>query len=190
MVETIIADGCTVTVDQAFLPKNDADALFRVIKEKVEFQPEMGLFGRKPKRTSCAFGDGGSIYKYANTIRKAHEWFPELLSVKEAIEAVAECEYNFALVNYYPDGDAGIDWHSDNEKTLDRNVPIASLSVGATRKFKMKAIQTGAVTDTWLQHGSLLLMGPGTQSRYKHSVPKTKLRVGERFNITFRRILS
>jgi hypothetical protein len=39
-----------------------------------------------------------------------------------------------------------------------------------------------------LEHGSLLWMGGETQRHWRHAIPKTATRVGERINLTFRSI--
>jgi len=42
--------------------------------------------------------------------------------------------------------------------------------------------------DLELPHGSLLLMGGATQHHWVHALPKTRRPVGERINLTFRRV--
>ena len=63
---------------------------------------------------------------------------------------------------------------------------IASLSLGATRKFQIRKKTGGEITNYWLEHGSLLVMHPGCQESWKHQVPKTNSPVGQRVNLTFR----
>lgn len=183
-------DGVHVDIDQTFLSKVEADTLFNSIKENVIFQQENGIFGIKPKRMSCAYGDDGLVYKYTQTTRVALSWFPELKILKKKVEEATGNTYNFALINYYSDGDAQIPYHADNEKDLNPNSSIASVSVGAVRKFKLKENDTGITTDIFLQHGSLLRMGPGVQQKYKHALLKTTTVYTPRYNITFRRILT
>lgn len=190
MQSVLDKDGVQVTVNQSFLSRTEANTLFNAIKEKVTFQQENGLFGNRPKRTSCAFGDEGLVYKYTQTIRVAHPWFTELKDLKEKVEQTTGNIYNFALINYYPDGDAQIPWHADNEKGLNHGSSIASVSVGAVRKFKLKENTTGYTTDVYLQHGSLLVMGPGVQQRYQHAVLKTTTVSTPRYNITFRHVVA
>lgn len=189
MQSVINKDGVSVTVNQSFLSPDEATLLFNAIKDNVVFLEEKGIMGNKPKRTSCSYGDEGLIYKYTNTTRVALPWFPQLKELKEKVEAATNCIFNFALVNHYCDGSAQIPYHSDNEKDLDHGSSIASVSVGAMRKFKLKEITTGQTTDVFLQHGSLLVMGPGVQQRYKHAVLKSTVVHQPRYNITFRYVL-
>jgi alkylated DNA repair dioxygenase AlkB len=41
------------------------------------------------------------------------------------------------LINYYRDGKDRVAWHSDDEKELGINPVIASVSLGAERKFQV-----------------------------------------------------
>jgi alkylated DNA repair dioxygenase AlkB len=91
------------------------------------------------------------------------------------------------LLNLYRDGRDGMGWHADDEPELGPQPAIASLSLGATRRFRLRHRRrrdTGVTLD--LAHGSLLLMAGATQRHYVHAVPKTARPVGERINLTFR----
>jgi alkylated DNA repair dioxygenase AlkB len=63
---------------------------------------------------------------------------------------------------------------------------IASLSLGATRTFRIRHIQTRETRSFALADGTLLIMGGSMQRFWKHAVPKTTRPVGERVNLTFR----
>jgi alkylated DNA repair dioxygenase AlkB len=66
---------------------------------------------------------------------------------------------------------------------------IASLSLGATRRFALKPRDGGTQRLALaLPHGSLLVMRGDTQRRYRHALPRTARPVGPRINLTFRRI--
>jgi alkylated DNA repair dioxygenase AlkB len=109
--------------------------------------------------------------------------------------------YKFRIVigNQYRSGQDSIGWHSDNEPSMGFNPAIASVSLGSVRKFQIKP-RNGKPTDFWLEHGSLLIMHPGSQSTHLHQVPKTnkvaksagqnllpgELCVSTRINLTFR----
>ena len=81
-------------------------------------------------------------------------------------------------------------WHSDDERELGPQPTIASLSLGAERRFVLRDRRDTARTERIaLPHGSLLLMAGDTQARYRHSLPATARPIGPRINLTFRRIL-
>jgi alkylated DNA repair dioxygenase AlkB len=95
--------------------------------------------------------------------------------------------FNSCLLNLYRSGRDSIGMHSDDEPELGPEPVIASLSLGAARKFHLRPIATGQKLDLWLYHGSLLCMRGTTQQRYRHGVPKCAS-AQPRVNLTFRLI--
>lgn len=78
-------------------------------------------------------------------------------------------------------------WHADDEPEMGH--VIGSLSLGATRKFRIRH-NTTRETQTFLAgNGTLIIMAGTMQQFWQHEVPKTKLDVGERINLTFRKIV-
>ena len=123
-----------------------------------------------------------------NTTKQALAWTPELLKLKTLVEKQSQVSFNSCLLNLYHSGAEGMAWHSDDEAALGRNPVIASLSLGAERKFSFKHKTSKQNFSLVLDHGSLLLMKGATQSHWMHSLPKT-VRVSEpRVNLTFRTI--
>ena len=78
-------------------------------------------------------------------------------------------------------------WHADNEPEMG-NV-IGSLSLGATRKFRIRHNVTRETKTFLVSHGALIIMAGTMQQFWQHEVPKTKKKVGERINLTFRKIV-
>lgn len=99
------------------------------------------------------------------------------------------CEFDSVLANRYREGREYMGWHSDNEAALGARPVIASLSLGATRRFVLKRRQGAPKIELALAHGSLLVMAGETQANYRHALPRTARPVGERINLTFRRIM-
>jgi alkylated DNA repair dioxygenase AlkB len=83
-------------------------------------------------------------------------------------------------------------WHQDNEPELGEKPTIASVSFGASRQFQMRHKFDKSVSkfNIQLQHGSVLIMSGETQKYWQHQIPKTKKQVGERINLTFRKIIT
>ena len=101
-----------------------------------------------------------------------------------------DCEFNSVLANLYRDGRDCMGWHSDNEPELGPQPVIASLSLGATRRFVLKdRREPSQKLEIALPHGSLLVMRGDTQQHYRHALPRTAKPGGERINLTFRRIV-
>jgi alkylated DNA repair dioxygenase AlkB len=132
-------------------------------------------------------GDPGAVYTYSGTAHEPRPWTDDLRSVRERLQRLTGHRYNSVLLNLYRDGRDGMGWHADDEPELGPAPAIASLSLGATRRFRLRhrgQRELGCAVD--LAHGDLLLMAGGTQSAYLHALPKTARLVGERINLTWR----
>jgi len=137
---------------------------------------------------------GDDAYRYSGQTMSALQWTSDLLELKNSVEEKLQLpsgHFNGVLCNLYRDGKDSMGFHSDDEKSLGDNPAIASLSFGATRKFLLRhKTQRGLKAEFMLSNGSLLFMGGRTQAMWKHAVPKTSQQVGERINLTFRRVVA
>ena len=123
----------------------------------------------------------------------AKPWTKNLLKIKQSIEPLVGISFNSVLINYYRDGKDRVAWHSDDEKELGKNPVIASVSLGADRKFKLRHKKyklNHLKHEVILQNGSLLLMKGTTQHNWLHEIPRTARPIGPRINLTFRVIKS
>ena len=117
---------------------------------------------------------------------EARPWPDYLLQAKALVEDRTGFLYNGCLCNLYRDGSNSVAWHSDREAF---GGAVASLSLGATRTFRVRDKKDHAITfDFELPSGALLLMKPGCQETAEHCVPKTKRNVAPRINLTFRQV--
>ncbi|MBL6445154.1 alpha-ketoglutarate-dependent dioxygenase AlkB [Fulvivirga sp. 29W222] len=150
---------------------------------------EVVVFGKKhiTKRMMAWYGDSNFSYTYSGTTRQASPWIRQLLELKELVEKLTLTTYNSCLLNLYHHGEEGMGWHSDDEDTLEPRATIASLSLGAERKFSFKHKRTGETVSVMLENGSLLAMMGEIQENWLHSLPKTKKVKEPRINLTFRR---
>jgi alkylated DNA repair dioxygenase AlkB len=152
---------------------------------------EVILFGKHivTKRKTAWYGDSDYLYTYSNITKQALPWTKELSGLKQMVEEFAGVKFNSCLLNLYHNGDEGMGWHSDDEESLGKNNTIASLSLGAERRFLFKHKQTKQIISFILEHGSLLIMKDATQRNWLHSLPKSKNIVQPRINLTFRTIV-
>ena len=134
------------------------------------------------------YGDTDFEYTYSKITKRALPWTAELVALKKIIEKKTGEKFNSCLLNLYHNGDEGMAWHSDAEKVLKKNGAIASLSLGAERKFTFKHKETKETISLILENGSLLVMKGSTQTSWLHRLPPTKLISKPRINLTFRSI--
>jgi len=162
--------------------------LMRDIKWKND---EVKIFGKQiiTKRKVAWYADGGVSYTYSNTTKAGLNWTKELLKLKNLVEEITQETYNSCLLNLYHDGDEGMGWHSDDEKSIVKHSAIASVSFGAERKFVLKHKVTAETVSQYLTDGSLLLMKGETQTYWLHALTKTKKVDSPRINLTFRKMV-
>lgn len=152
---------------------------------------EAKLFGEHiiTKRKVAWYGNNNYTYTYSNTTKQALPWTRELLELKALVEETTRTSYNSCLLNLYHSGEEGMAWHSDDEKALGKNTSIASLSLGAERKFSFKNKANKKTLSFTLEEGSLLEMKGTTQTHWLHCLPKTKKIAKPRVNLTFRKMV-
>jgi len=95
--------------------------------------------------------------------------------------------FNGALLNWYEDGEHHIGWHSDNEGPLVKNEPIYTISLGATRTFKIREKSHANSANYELENNNYLIMGGKFQSHYQHQLPVRKKCKTSRISITLRK---
>ena len=153
---------------------------------------EAVIFGKRliTARKVAWYGDSNFSYTYSGTTKQALFWTPELATLKALIENLTLSTFNSCLLNLYHDGNEGMAWHSDDEKSLGKDTTIASLSLGAAREFRLKHKRTPDKISVLLESASLLVMKDSTQSHWLHSIPKSKKITTPRINLTFRTMLA
>ncbi len=173
-----------------WLPHTAADTLQRTLRDDVPWEVHnIRMFGRQvdSPRLSCWMGDPAARYRYSGTEFVPAPWHPALLPLRDQLAAFCGHAFNSVLLNRYRDGDDGMGWHSDNEPELGSTPVIASVSLGAPRRFLLRRRDDHAKkAEVLLDHGDLLVMGGQTQRLYQHSLPKSARPLAERLNLTFR----
>ena len=155
-------------------------------------QQAIKIFGKSvmQPRLTAAFADKGVKYGYSGISLDAQEWTPELLLIKSRAELFSATTFNTALLNFYRNGNDSMGWHRDNEKVLGPQPVIASVSLGAIRKFQLRTY-SGKKERLTLSpaSGSLIVMNGESQHYWEHALPKSKSVLLPRLNITFRRVI-
>jgi alkylated DNA repair dioxygenase AlkB len=170
----------------------EADRLYAALRTGIDWQQEdILIFGerRQVPRLVAWHGDPDATYTYSGTVHMPRPWTDDLLLVRERLQSLTGHRYNSVLLNLYRDGRDGMGWHADDEPELGERPAIASLSLGAVRRFRLRhRHRADARLALDLGHGDLLLMAGGTQNACQHALAKTVRQVGERINLTYRRV--
>lgn len=170
---------------------NSDEILKKLIAETPWEQPKIFMFGEisLQPRLVAWYGDPEHGYTYSGVKMNVLEWTPLILQLKDLCESYAKCKFNSVLLNYYRDGQDKVAWHSDNEHELGVDPIIASLSLGAKRRFKFrKRLDHKVATEVALENGSLVVMSGLCQYSWEHEVPRETKVNQPRINLTFRQV--
>lgn len=145
------------------------------------------MFGRELPSPRLTAWYGERAYRYSGLTWAPRPWTGELSAIRAHIEALCDSRFNGALLNLYRDGRDSMGWHSDDEAELGPAPTIASLSLGAPRRFVFRRRADPKTRRALeLPHDSLLIMRGGTQAHWQHALPKTARPAAPRINLTFR----
>lgn len=146
------------------------------------------IFGRTmdmPRRIQM-YGPHG--YRYSGVVHPPRVLTARLQLLQAAVQEATGLPFNSVLLNLYRDGDDSIGWHTDDDYPHGGQPVIASLSLGATRRFRLRPRGGGPSVGIDLHSGSLLLIAGPARTDWQHSVPRTKRPVGPRVNLSWRQM--
>jgi alkylated DNA repair dioxygenase AlkB len=168
-----------------FIALEEANQLFAALLKLEWRQHEYRGTGPAPRRYAWM----GIPYTSPNLVSRivVTPWTPEAQRIKALVEQKTGCTFDSLNLNLYRDHRDSIGLHSDGEQEGLWSFPIASVSLGAPRRFKWRSKKDWATTMQLLEHGSLLVMPSGFQRDYLHELPKQQKACGPRINLTFRR---
>ena len=184
-------DALPWTLHRGWLTAEDAKRWTTLMAEKIAWeQPVVKVYGRlhPVPRMTVFLADTGVQYRYSGTTHRGDgwpDWFtPLLTSVNDACRS----RFNGCLLNLYRHGNDRMGWHADDEPEVDQTQPIGSLSLGANRDFHLRhRVKRERQVALPLSDGDLLVMHPGCQQNWMHSVPQRRRISTPRINLTFRR---
>jgi alkylated DNA repair dioxygenase AlkB len=189
--ELLPFDGSAVLQPRFFDVHRSTEMYSELMQQTAWEQPEMIIFGKKHAQAGLStwYADNGVDYEYSGVVRVAHPMTTLLEQIRAELEKFTGTAFNSVLVNLYRDGKDSVSWHSDNEAINGREPTIASVSLGATRRFDLRHKATKETVRADLEDGSLLVMSGLSQHCWVHQIAKTASQVGPRINLTFRRII-
>ena len=180
--ELLPHDGRAVLHERVF-----QTGLFEELRDGLDWKQEaVRIFGKAHPVPRLAAFYGELPYSYSGIVHPARAMPPRLRELANHVEEISGYAFNSVLANWYRDGSDGMGYHRDDEPEIDPAC-IASVSFGASRRFKMRHRDGEAVVTVELGDGALLLMHD-CQEHWEHGVPKTRRPVEGRINLTFRRM--
>lgn len=195
----MLPDGELLLIRNWLAPDIASDSFHRLQEETAWEQSTIFIAGRPVKipRLNAWYGEPDAHYRYSGRTFAPLPWTPLLRELRDGIQQTYNdtqpqqaVHFNSALLNLYRDGADSVAWHADDEPELGPSPQIASLSLGASRRFLLKPRKGGDRLELTLEHGSLLFMLGDLQRFWLHAVPKTRREVGPRISLTFRHVMS
>ena len=184
--------GCNFELIDSFLEANFATTCFNEFLGYEWKQEYINIMGKEmpiPRKT-CWFSKNNKSYMYSGIKVEPIPFTETLHSVCSQIESKFKICFNSVLLNLYNNGEDSVSWHADDERSLGEVINVASLSLGASRKFQIRENVKGSeIHNINLEHNSLLFMHDPAQSKTVHQIPKTKSLIDKRINLTFRYIV-
>ena len=188
-----LEDGGELLLFEGWLSQAEAARCLSELTIEIPWeQKEIVIMGRRilQPRLVAWIGDREAVYTYSGVTNVPVPWTPMLADLRGRVEEAAGVPFNSVLANLYRDEKDSMGMHADNEKELGTDPVIASLSLGAARRFQLRHAKRKSVAgrDLELGEGTLLIMRGTTQRFWRHGVPKEKGARGARINLTFRSI--
>ena len=171
-----------------------------LLGEVMEELPGLGyLFTGTNQPKVCLIGEHRYTYsrRTTNLLPTPLSGAPATAAVLNAVNSALQRDFNSVLVNRYHDKNSKLGFHRDDEPEIVQSEGIASLSLGAQRRFQIAAgMEEGKqghfTSETELSTNSLFLMEAGFQDSYTHRVAPGRKHIpaerGVRYSLTFRKL--
>lgn len=177
--------------EESWLGQEEAQALFEDLRATLRWeQRDIQLFGRRIPQPRLIAWAGELPYRYSGQTLPPRPFTASLEACRSRVVERVGVAFNHVLLNRYRDGKDSMGQHSDDEPELGERPVVASVSLGAERRFVVRTRRRrgGKPLTLALGHGSLLVMGGACQHHYRHGIPR-QAGCGERISLTFRRLL-
>lgn len=148
------------------------------------------MFGREYvcRRLIAFAAEAGLRYRYSGNEHRGQGLPRPLEVLMERVNGTLGTRFDSVLLTRYRDGGDRLGWHADREPDLGPEPELAVLSLGAGRTLAFRTCSKPRRSVRFrLEAGSLLSMGPGTQSHWQHGVPG-EVGADERISLGFRRL--
>jgi len=187
-----LAGGAWLEYLPAWIEATEADRLLAALRDELAWEHrEIVLFGRRVLQPRLIAWAGSLGYRYSGQTLEPRAPTPTTAALMARAGEHTRVPFNHVLLNRYRDGSDSLGLHADDEPELGLDPIVATLSLGATRRFVLKPRRARFSPSSALDvhHGGLLVMGGTCQRHYVHGVPRQSGAAGERISLTFRRLL-
>lgn len=180
--------------------RRECDKIFTQLLNEVDFvqmfyfksdSSEVEPIPRMVGGQTCKTSDSSAIYRMPGCNQSninTQNWTPTVKEIcNKASEEVGQ-QLNHCICTLYRDENDSLAYHTDKLLDLDENSNVLSVSFGAARPMLFQEINGKNHQRIMLQPGSLIAIGPKTNRRYKHSIPKVENECGPRISLSIRTV--
>ncbi|MDY6898936.1 MAG: alpha-ketoglutarate-dependent dioxygenase AlkB [Cyanobacteriota bacterium] len=158
----------------------DSNELFVLLRDNIVWDERIRA------RKTASFG---VAYDYSNITYPEVEMHSGLIPICHRIKAKIGFLPNNCLLNYYPDGNSTMGYHSDSAKELKLGTGVVIISLGSERYISFRSKVDKEIKFQYkLACGGLLYMDKAVQDSWMHAIPKQD-GAGERISLSFRYIV-
>src|SRR6185369_2643492 len=117
----------------------NAGELFAAMRDELAWtEREIVLFGRRVLQPRLIAWAGELPYRYSGQTLEPRAATPTVAALMARVSAAVGVAFDHLLANRYRDGRDSMGLHADDEPELGLDPTVATLSLGATRRFVLK----------------------------------------------------
>lgn len=165
-----LGDPCHIS---SFIDDEIADSYFYRLSREIPFERQEWSHGKYLPRMVYSYSPRDFRESQCNSI----DVLDELLQM---VENSLDTNVHGIFCNLYRDGNDYTPFHQDSY-----GFPVFTVSFGDTRDFSLLPIQSGKSIKYKLENGDAFYFSTDTNSKYKHSIPRTTKKVGPRISLVF-----
>jgi alkylated DNA repair dioxygenase AlkB len=164
---------------------DNPDELFNTLNKEIEYIPREELKYKIYGKELPLPRDKQYNKDYIPIVKP---WTDTLREIKDKIEIETNQYCNHLVINRYQDGSDHISYHHDKTRDFVDQSNVLTISLGAPRYLYLKRERDNKIQKVILQPGSLFILGPKTNRRWKHAIPKRSINVisEPRISLTYR----
>ena len=185
--KTDLGQGTWIVYEPKWIEEQAAQKIFDQLYQELSWVERSimarGKVVQQPRLMTWA---GDLPYLYSGQTLEPQPMHMALEHLRERLSVWCKLQFNHVVANLYRNGQDRIGFHADDEPELGYEPLIASLSLGATRRFILKHKYKSRKKSFNLKSGSLLLMGGTCQHRWYHGLPANQAIQSPRINLTYR----
>ncbi|MEK6235127.1 MAG: alpha-ketoglutarate-dependent dioxygenase AlkB, partial [Planctomycetales bacterium] len=132
-------DECYVEYQESFFDASESERLLECFSREDFPWERQRIRGVLTRRANAWFAnDPRFVYQYSGQTWTPHPFREEITEIRDRLEEILEIRFNSALAALYPDGRAAVAWHDDDDFPSFPDAPIATVSFGSERRFKIR----------------------------------------------------